>query len=443
MKDPYNIGGIYHDKIDRSEWKTESQELRQRLYGQRPGKINLEADPAYARLFIVEDLSRDISDYLWYKTKDPWVELPDLPHIVAERNYYNVRYMSVRYFETEKAIEDRKEQLGHFNVLRRLEEDLSWHVRELKKPNGPTVGVLRSKTALWIRKNKTAGEGVIRILVVDPELSAGYPLWGGPRNLRPCPSKNEDIPQLKHPQSLFVELCHYAKIMTPEEVGFIAEVPRTLGLPILSLVAAEWMSVVSYIITGLTNIEWELEHPYYRKDSDGLTGLLDRLHPLRRLIPVYRMMICETLNTILNKDSLPKANDNPASTHLGKLRSDFEAILQSIEQPQTRTQNIISLATTIIGVEENQRAMKMNKNLVRVTYLAVIFAPMAFISSFFSMTPDLATLKQTIWIYFAVAVPVTVTCLIIADHDRLLQHGKRFLGIENKEKRNEEGNEKK
>jgi len=60
-------------------------------------------NPEHARLFIVEDLSRDvietfgaqydidplffrghISDYLWYNTRDPWTELQDLSHISQE-----------------------------------------------------------------------------------------------------------------------------------------------------------------------------------------------------------------------------------------------------------------------------------------------------------------------------------------------------------------------
>lgn len=137
-------------------------------------------DPAYARMFIVEDLSRDviealgakydidplffrghISDYLWYHVGDPWVELNDLDHVVSERNYFNIRYMRPRYFATQDSISKAKEELGGFNVLRRIEEDMSWHVRELRKPKGPTVGVLRSKASLWIRKNKEEENGVL------------------------------------------------------------------------------------------------------------------------------------------------------------------------------------------------------------------------------------------------------------------------------------------
>ena len=60
-------------------------------------------NPEHARIFIVEDLSRDvieafgaqydinplffrshILDFLWYNTRDPWAELQDLSHINQE-----------------------------------------------------------------------------------------------------------------------------------------------------------------------------------------------------------------------------------------------------------------------------------------------------------------------------------------------------------------------
>jgi len=137
-------------------------------------------DPEYARIIVVEDLSRDviealgakfdidplffrsqISDYLWFKTRDPWVELNDLEHIASERNYFNIRYMRPRYFTSEESINDAKSELGSFNVLRRMEQDLSWKVRKKRKPKGATVGVVRSKAGVWIRQNKSGENGVV------------------------------------------------------------------------------------------------------------------------------------------------------------------------------------------------------------------------------------------------------------------------------------------
>ena len=137
-------------------------------------------NPEHARIFVVEDLSRDvieafgaqydidplffrshIGDYLWFNTRDPWAELNDLDHIREERNFFNIRYMTPRYFRSEESIEKATKQLGLFNVLRRIEQELTWRIRKERKRDDTTVGVVRSKTSLWIRRNKPCETGVL------------------------------------------------------------------------------------------------------------------------------------------------------------------------------------------------------------------------------------------------------------------------------------------
>jgi len=149
--------------------------------------------------------------------------------------------------------------------------------------------------------------------------------------------------------SHFESVIHYTLQMSQDNISSISSNPHTLGVPILSIVAAEWLTVVTYITTTLTKIEYELENTQYRDSSTGLTGALDRLHPLRRLMPVYRTMITETLTTILNPSHpLCSPLDDNQTPILPKLHGDFTAILDAIDSLQIRTQNIISLATTSI-----------------------------------------------------------------------------------------------
>jgi hypothetical protein len=137
-------------------------------------------DPEHARLFVVEDLSRDviealgakydvdplfwrshISDYLWYNTRDPWVELSDLEHITRERNFSTLRYMRPRFFRSEESIQKALVELGGFNVLRRLEQDVSYILRKLRGLKRSQVGVVRSKASFWFRRNKIDEKGVL------------------------------------------------------------------------------------------------------------------------------------------------------------------------------------------------------------------------------------------------------------------------------------------
>ena len=135
-------------------------------------------DDVHARLFVVEDLSRDvieafgarfdvdplffrghISDYMWHNIRDPWVELPDLDIVSRERSYLHVRYVQTRYFRSEDSLRRAKREAGNFNVLRRVDRDGNW-VRDVDIPNSD-VGLVRSRTSLWIRPNKVGENGVL------------------------------------------------------------------------------------------------------------------------------------------------------------------------------------------------------------------------------------------------------------------------------------------
>ena len=140
-----------------------------------------ESNEASVRLLVVEDLSRDviealgarfdinplffrghISDYMWYNTRDPWVELPDLDLTSRKRSYLHVRYVQTRYFRTERSLERAKWEAGGFNVLRRVDKDGNW-VPDVDIPNSDVV-LIRSRTSLWIRPNKNEEQGVFGML---------------------------------------------------------------------------------------------------------------------------------------------------------------------------------------------------------------------------------------------------------------------------------------
>ena len=132
----------------------------------------------HARLFIVEDLSRDviealgskfdvdphffrghISDYIWHNTRDPWVELPDLDCILRKRSYLHVRYVQTRYFRNKASVKAAKWEAGGFNVLRRVDQDGNW-VRDVDIPNSD-VGLVRTRTSFWVRPNKSGVKGTV------------------------------------------------------------------------------------------------------------------------------------------------------------------------------------------------------------------------------------------------------------------------------------------
>jgi hypothetical protein len=156
------------------------EDLRMLLASTGLNEDEQEGDDAAAcrsRLFVLEDLSRDmieefgwrydvdplfwrghISDYLWYNTRDPWVELEEPPHFAHARSFYNFRYMHPRYFKDEESHNKATLEAGKFNVLRRLDIDRSYIV--ILDAQEARICLCRSKVSLWIqpsnRKQKSS-----------------------------------------------------------------------------------------------------------------------------------------------------------------------------------------------------------------------------------------------------------------------------------------------
>lgn len=125
------------------------------------------------RLFIVEDLSREvieqlgakydiephffrehIFDYAWYNTRDRWAYPPRFNRSVREQRWFQLRFTTARYFRTSDSFKTAVKQAEHFNVYRRPEDDTNnramWDELDAK------VGISRARTSFW--KDKKIGQ---------------------------------------------------------------------------------------------------------------------------------------------------------------------------------------------------------------------------------------------------------------------------------------------
>ena len=406
-----------HSAVRRVDFRT-SRDLAEALNG--PANDH---DDISARLFVVEDLSKDvienlgsrfdvdplffrthISDYMWNNTRDPWVELPNLDFMASKRSYLHVRYVRTRYFRTEEELSIARFEAGGFNVLRRIDKDTNW-VEGADIP-GSDVGLIRSNVSLWIRPNRNGQTGVLGILLVDPTISAGYPLWDGYRTLNDCPSMTEDSISPGPPRtSVFEDTIYWIQSLNPEEITKIAQDPRILFKKTLLIVCAEWYTLIKYATTRLTQLEWELENP---RLQTGLEDSLKKLHTWRRRIPIFNTLLLEALDKIVKRDTFAFGTAN----HIQDLRPDFEILSNDINRLIARANAIMATLTAVMSIEETKKAIQQNKSLTRLTWLAATFVPLTFLTGLFSMQPSIAELTQTIWIYFAAAVPLTAVALL-------------------------------
>ncbi|KAL8807135.1 MAG: hypothetical protein Q9200_004790 [Gallowayella weberi] len=395
-----------------------------------------------ARLFVVEDLSRDvieilgsqldvdpmffrghISDYTWYNTRDPWIELPDMNIVAREQSFSHTRYAHARYFRTPKSLNRARLEAGNFNVLRRVDRDGSWVPGA--DISGSNVGLVRSRMSFWTQGRKQTSTHVVNnILLVDPSITEGFPLWGGYNEFAPCPSMVDEIPQKRARNSAAEKAIYWLEQMTSEEIQSIAPDPRVLLQAPLCIVCSEWLTLLRYANTRLSQLEWEIEDPYLRNLQEDLSSTLDKVHSWRRRFPIWKTIISEALSKVIRRAGPVETKENP----LLILEKDFEIIQANLNDLHERAERIISVVTAMMSIQESKKALQQNRSLARLTYLAVTFVPLSFVSSFFAMSEDVTKLSKTFWIYFAVAIPVTLLALVVVRFsDTVVSVSRRFL----------------
>ncbi|KAH9843269.1 hypothetical protein Tdes44962_MAKER07590 [Teratosphaeria destructans] len=417
------------------------------------------------RLIIVEDLSRDvvellggkydidplfflshIGDYLFHNTRDPWVEMPDLDVIARQRSFFTLQYLRGRYFSTPQDFEKAERESGSFNVLRRLDSDRSRERLQngLLDVNGASATLTRTKTSWWTRPSKGTDEPVLAILLVDPTVSAGFPLWNGPRPFESTPSMMDltraSADRTAHRTSLFDDAVYWSSKIGTKELQKIHQEPKCFAIPMLQLVLADWRTVLKYMTTMLGKIEWEFERPHWGEATDDIDKSLRKLSPWMRNMHYYKAMVAEAIDRLFpphertqfshDRQSgsqaplIPLDHDN--NTHGGtptpssgilSLLYDFYLVQQQMETSKQRIEGIQAMATNTINIEEARRAVDQNKHLARLTLLATIFIPLSFTSSFLSMSPGFASPASvtTVWLFFALGVPLTLSALVIVD----------------------------
>ncbi|CAN9416270.1 unnamed protein product [Alternaria alternata] len=93
---------------------------------------------------------------------------------------------------------------------------------------------------------------------------------------------------------------------------------------------------------------------------------------------------------------------------------DFEVINKNIEDAGRRLENMLPVVTSLVQIIDARQSLAETANISRLTVLALIFVPLSYISSLFSMNTTNMPGSSHFWVYFAVAIPVTLIVVLIA-----------------------------
>ena len=204
--------------------------------------------------------------------------------------------------------------------------------------------------------------------------------------------------------------------MQDNEIADTMRRPKAFALPALKLVLSDWHNVIRYMTAQISLIEWQIELPDWGQSARFVDDkIMRRLHPWRRNISLYRAMVTDAMHRLYQEQTTPQPGPTHRGSGLQSLSADFQLILEDIDSIQTHIAQLVSVATAFQSLDESRRAMDQNNNVARLTYLATLFIPLSFVSGFLSMVPDVTALKRTFWVFFVIAIPLTIVALLTAD----------------------------
>ncbi|KAI1743810.1 hypothetical protein F4680DRAFT_407591 [Xylaria scruposa] len=421
------------------------------------------------RLYVIEDLSRDvieafgqkykiepdfwrshIMDFAWSNVRDRWKNPPLLDIVSRHQNWMQLRYVTARYFDAnEKGSRKEKssfteaaEEAAKFNIFRRVDDDLS--NKSYWDKEGAIVGLMRSRATFWLKPSDPQNSTPVGILLLDPTVTKGVPLWRGRRTLWPTPEFGQTPPSGPPQQdNLFdhfvfwaqqtklypnCDIDHYSKAHVPMQV-------------LLHFVVSEWLTMSDYIKARLNQLDWEIVKPeFFGRGKKGVNDMLEKLHMWRRLVPLYREMVSETIRHVeqfSGRIRVPmtscKSTDDGKHMLMSHYILDLAHVKSQLEEYQNRIDQITSVVTAVISIDNSRRGLQDNRNIGRLTWLATFFIPLSLVAGILSMQSDVADIsRNTFVVYFATSLPlgivIAVAALTLSFSRSLTQHLVKFKG---------------
>ena len=157
------------------------------------------------------------------------------------------------------------------------------------------------------------------------------------------------------------------------------------------------------------------QYEYSGSDQLGSLAELERLQTDMRALQSWRR---RTISSQQKIQAVLRHVRSWSDAELGgrrvELLEDYRYLVSSIGGFGRRLENMLPVITSLVQVVDSRRSFAETANITRLTVLALIFVPLNFTSSLFSMMPGKAPGGEQFWVYIAVAVPITALVFLIA-----------------------------
>jgi len=174
----------------------------------------------------------------------------------------------------------------------------------------------------------------------------------------------------------------------------------------LKIVAAEWIKYTAVMQHCIKMYEYEGSH----LDLEKFNMDIRELQGWRRRSMISRQKIQAVRRHLVSHQS---SNGEHAAC-VDRVLEDYTYIYSSIEDAGRRLENMLLVVTSLVQIIDARQSFAETANISRLTVLALVFVPLSYVSSLFSMNSENVPGSKGFWVYFAVAIPVTLGVILVA-----------------------------
>lgn len=236
-----------------------------------------------------------------------------------------------------------------------------------------------------------------------------FPFQDGYLDFIPTVSARDVAGKSEHPHSSMLgDLVHYYKNHTDLFPDDWAD-PSRSSLFVKKIVAAHYLQLVDYIKAMLPSLELRLTTAWVEEQEQWKS-----LQTISRRCGNYRDDIEDALLSL----GYPVSElDSVRRVDWTDCQKDFQYIYFRLKILKERADTLMQFMTGLASIAGNRQNLEEAKRVKRLNLLALLFVPLAYTSSLFSMQDNYAPNQAGFWIYWvsalgAVALTFVVTWIL-------------------------------
>ncbi|KAI3317234.1 hypothetical protein HD806DRAFT_515574 [Xylariaceae sp. AK1471] len=366
----------------------------------------LDIDP----IFFADHILTSFED-IEFSPAPPSVALPP-SSIISRENWFHIHYQQI----VDLGFEDKQAEQTPW-VLK-TSGNVQRSVRRLIPLRGRQLGIVRGCCSIL---KQVFEQSWVCIILVDPTHAQIADSPGCRPRFRRLPLHNgfEDFqqpPSFSSFQSLAPGRDDRKSSLLNSIVRYVSESPlpvnatppTLLGLAYypLRVIIGEWMIYSQILSRYLTYYEVSIRDVEVRTKKYEIVDLQKWRH--RAIQSVYKI---ESTRAFV-AHHLATEDDDKAKWEL--VIKDLDHLSRTIELYIRAFEGIIPVITSLVQLSDSHQSLSEAVDVKLLMYVALVFVPLSWIASIFSMTDDFAPGNSRFWVYFAVATPFSILVVILS-----------------------------